>query len=112
MGYTTFLILGLTVLFIFMLGFFLGSGSRQKEIDAIRFHLEHADLTHDKVIGEYKEFIQKVTYKEVYSEELIEQPQQEVSDELLMAYGVRKVSELPHDVRRVWDKDYDGGAVQ
>lgn len=40
------------------------------------------------------------------STDVLEQPQTEVPQEVLMAHGVRTVSELPPAVRAVWDKDY------
>jgi len=40
------------------------------------------------------------------SNDMLEQPQIEVPQEVLMAHGVRTVSELPPAVRAVWDKDY------
>lgn len=40
------------------------------------------------------------------SNDVLEQPQTEVPQEVLMAHGVRTVSELPPTVRAMWDKDY------
>lgn len=43
--------------------------------------------------------------------QIISQPDTPVPHELLLAYGVSSVGDLPEPLRAVWDKNYVGGVV-
>ena len=104
------------VLVVFLIGMFIGLGigivCRQPEVRALIRHLEDAErILHEQSIKQ-QALIDNLMFPDRVEAPLLQQPDTSMPDELLMAYGVTNVSDLPRDVRAVWDKDYNGGGVQ